>query len=198
MKKRTLWLMLFIVFLSSCESVKTDTGIGVYQEIQRIFNPSEINDLRVVVDFFDEIVCEVEGVEKNNVLEAYGKYFKRIEMSTDTNVDIRINYQKQRALYQKIDSLTFNQIWKKKSSQSKITGKFEYIILNSKGKYVKFLHELGKSKPWVKDYVERFELAGDLLPSMVWYVLRHHEQFDMTDKRIRLLIAVHYLSLNEK
>ncbi|MEZ4888271.1 MAG: hypothetical protein R3E32_26310 [Chitinophagales bacterium] len=197
MKKGCLLLIVFVLLIG-CETIKMDRDIGAYGEIQSVFNQAEINDLRIILNFFDDVVCKSENVEKSNVLEAYEKYFKRMdETSTDMNVDIRIDGQRQQNLFQKIGSPTFNQIWTKSLQNSKKSVAFEAIELNSKGKYLKFLHEFGKNKPWVNAYYEKFNLSLSLSPSMIWDILRHHEKFDMTDERTKLVIAIHYLSLNE-
>ena len=60
--------------------------------------------------------------------------------------------------------------------------------------------ELGKNNPEVKNYADRLIEAGDF-ESVGWLqqsIYKNPEEFDLDDPNIQLLIAIHYLTLNDQ
>ena len=72
-------------------------------------------------------------------------------------------------------------------------------MLNLDGKYFKFLQELAKEYERVdKYYVTQIGSVGSLLyPPAIAEILMKYEYYNLSDDRIRLLIAIHYIILNK-
>ena len=76
----------------------------------------------------------------------------------------------------------------------------KHIEYRRDGKYMDFLKELGKEYEMVKNYREDFGLAGGISVSMSRDILMIKEdyQYDLNDVRLQLVIAIHYLTMNDK
>ncbi|WP_299625196.1 hypothetical protein [uncultured Tenacibaculum sp.] len=111
-----------------------------------------------------------------------------------------IDFKKQYEVYKQINSNTFNEIWLFQQSlpirERKDT--LKYLGFNHSGKYIHFLNEYGKENKAVKDYVNNFNIASDLGPSMISQVIMNYKTFQIEDIKSKLLIAIHYLTLNDQ
>ncbi|UXX79492.1 hypothetical protein N7E81_19275 [Reichenbachiella carrageenanivorans] len=116
---------------------------------------------------------------------------------------MNISYPKQTTeLYDNISSSTFQELWgfgelSTFDVQSNSRVKYKDIGLNYQSKYVDFLKELSREYPVINNYYESFVEAGDISPAMISIVTKH-QSFELSDVRIRLVIAVHCLTMNDK
>ena len=113
----------------------------------------------------------------------------------------KVDFEKQKELYNSISKSTFDEIWEFGKATYPDTG-LELKNLGSKynGKYQKFLTEFGKNNPEVKNYADRLIEAGDF-ESVGWLqqsIYKNPKEFDLEDPNIQLLIAIHYLTLNDQ
>jgi len=89
--------------------------------------------------------------------------------------------------------------------------KFKIIILlfnssvireayNSTGKYYKYLSDLGNQNPIIDKYAEKINASGDFngLDIHYWNVLNNKKHFDINNPNVQLILAIHYLSLNDQ
>ncbi len=113
-----------------------------------------------------------------------------------------INFDKQTKLYETLSPSIFSEVWSfNKSLKYNAYDSFDTLKSISyarNGKYVEFLTQIGKDYPIVASYLQSFQNAGDLSPSMVAGFLRDYDQFDLSDPKIRLIVAVHYLTSNDQ
>ena len=190
-------LISFIILVIGCQS--NPKSLRDYEEVNKIFQEKEIEDLERIVDFFNESICKSEKLENTNVLDCYELYFKRMRKAEETGiVEIQIPYQEQEKLMREIDLNSFNQIWSYGKTWRKNSDTLEVVNIKYDGKYIKFLKEFGKENIKAKNYVDRFEAVGDISPSMFADVLMNYKEYDVRDERIKLLIAIHYLTQNEQ
>lgn len=114
--------------------------------------------------------------------------------------DTKISFEEQKQLYDHIDSTTFNEIWTfswKIRSTPNSRDTLQSILWNHDGKYIRFLKEFSKDSDVVKNYYETYEKAGQISPLMISGLVIHFDKYDVSDIRMRLLIAIHYLTLND-
>ncbi|MEN8123272.1 MAG: hypothetical protein ABFS35_23245 [Bacteroidota bacterium] len=113
--------------------------------------------------------------------------------------EIGIPFENQIQMYDRIDEITFQNIWTfNKSWKPDLPGTLKSIGIKYNSKYVDFLELFGKESEVVNNYYEDLMSCGDISPTMVADVLINHAQYDIQDERIRLLIAIHYLTLNDQ
>ena len=178
---------------------KTDRGnkLGDCQLIIDVFDKSEIKDLTKIFDFFNE---QINDQHKVNLIESYKLFCERMKESEITGfMDINIPFQKQMDLYSQISENTFHQIWIFTEGGIRRQGSFypiKSILLNFNGKYSDFLKELGKENSAINHYYEIFKQIGDISPNMA-ALLTNYDIFDISDIRVQLVFAIHYLTLND-
>ena len=191
--------LITILFLINF-SAKSQERLNDNSTIKTVFNEIEIKDLETILNFFDNKICETENINKSNILECYSSFFERMAKSENAgSIEFRIPFNEQENIYKLINQTTFDEIWifgknwKRETNQT-----FKYLSYNLNGKYVKFLEKLGIENKVIKTYIESLYAAGDISPSMFANVLMGYKNYDITNSQIRLMIAIHYLTLNDQ
>ncbi len=170
--------------------------------INSIFNKTESQDLQRILDFFENSICINENIKKENINECYKKFFERIkgESEKDGNIYLKISFNEQQRVYEQINNSTFGEIWKfeKNLPQNSSADTLKYITYKYESKYINYLKELGKTYKVIESYKESFLNAGDMSPIMFANVIMGYENYNTEDIRIKLFIAIHYLTLNDQ
>jgi hypothetical protein len=163
-----------------------------------IFNETEVRELNSILDFFTGQICNQEMPDVNSCFKEYlGNLFKDFDYGKE--FELNISFEEQMKLYYEISDSTFNEIWSfERSPQRRSSDSIRYLQYNSKGKYFSFLKELATQYKHVKDYYATHQAAGDLSPSMAGNVLYNYDDYNYDDVRIRLFIAIHFLTLNDQ
>jgi hypothetical protein len=195
---KQLLILTFILTLISCS--RTDEKLGDNQTVKSIFDNSEIQDLEKILTFFEHQICKTENISPDNALICYESFFSRMDKAEESgDIDIQIPFENQIELYNQIDTSTFNQLWTINWSwKFGALDSLKSITFNYKGKYARFLESFGTENKIIKDYYESFQAAGDISPNMVIRLLKMYKDYDTKDIRIRLLVAMHYLTMNDQ
>ncbi|WP_346860149.1 hypothetical protein [uncultured Draconibacterium sp.] len=197
MKHLTLILTMF--FVLSCTTQKS-RDLSNDNLITMTFSATEINDLVIIQDFFDNCIGLAENEKQDNIDKVYFDFFQQnSDITKATDLKIPIDFEKQKGLYNQIDKKTFEDIWSidrfiKRDSNDTLKN----VGLNRHGKYFEFLKLLGGQDSTINKYYNTLEVAGDISPSMVADLAINHEKYDIKDPKVRLVIAIHYLTLNDK
>jgi len=189
--KKILILGIFIIF-SSCKSQYSTS------ELRHNFTIDQIRDLNKISDFFKSQICPTDNsnfkdcykIIPHEYLEAYGSGFW-------TN----INYDSQKELYSEISDSTFSEIWTFcKASYPDSGMEIKSICPIYNGKYQMYLSEYGNKNEKIKKYVKRLQELGDFGTYDINYrnILHDKKNFDLNDPNIQLILAIHYLSLNDQ
>lgn len=181
----------------SCSHSSND--LSENKTFQKVFTASEINDLQRLFDFFNESICE--GVN-SNLDRCYELYLKQIREERDTvsgAFKINLSYDEQKSVYEQLTDSTFNQIWWfGKAFFFNPPDTMKYIYFNTQGKYLEFLKLMGEEDRVIKGYAEGVENSGgDIPPSLVAGVLMNYEYYNLSDIRVKFIVAVHYITLND-
>ena len=170
--------------------------------INSVFNEIESQDLQKILDFFENSICASENIKKENINDCYKKFFKRLkqESEKDGNIYLKIPIDKQLKVYKNLKGSTFNEIWElgKSFPLNSTSDTLKYYSFKFDGKYIEYLKELGKTYKVINDYTESFMDAGDMSPTMWVNVLMDYENYNINDIRVKLFIAIHYLTLNDQ
>jgi len=192
MKKRVIIGIGFLLLFISCNTKYSLT------ELNKNFSTEQITDLNKITKFFKSQVC---SDNKSNFKKCFEKIpFDKLQ-AEGKGVWSYINFKEQRNLYTQISKSTFNEIWmfgKVTYYPSKITGKSICSVYN--GKYQKYLIDLGKKNPFIAKYAKRLIASGDFnsFDLQYWDILKNENYFDLNDPNIQLILAIHYLSLNDQ
>ena len=167
-------------------------------ELNDNFTTEQISDLNKISDFFKNQIClNMDSDFKNCYERIPHEYLEATGSGFWTNID----FEKQKELYGQISKSTFNEIWMFCKSTEYKTGKeIKSLCTNSTGKYYKYLSDLGNKNPRIAKYAERINASGDYngLDIQYWNVLNDKKHFDLNNPNIQLILAIHYLSLNDQ
>ena len=196
------FIIVFLLIFSGCTH-DTEKKLNSYLTVTDCFTPEEIKDLTKLLDFFNEQICISEGIDKKEIIKCYDSFMKRmIETAEAGSLEVKIPFAKQQEMYHQISDSFLNQIWVFGKSRISWDSPDTLIHIDYKrdGKYMEFLKELGKEYEMVKNYREDFVSAGGISPSMSRDILMIKEdyQYDLNDVRLQLVIAIHYLTMNDK
>ena len=171
--RKTIIFIFGIIILQlnfSCKSQYSAT------ELNKNFTAEQIADLKKITDFFKTETCGNMDFAKcykqtnHDSLQAEGKGFWT-----------KIDFEKQKELYEQISKSTFNEIWMFcESTFYPSETKAKSLCANATGKYQKFLADLGKTNPRIAKYAERIQASGDFngLDIQYWEVLKNKKYFD--------------------
>ena len=196
------FVIVFLLILSGC-TYDTGKKLNSFSTVTDCFTREEIKDLAKLLDFFNGQICVSEGIDKKEIIKCYDSFIQRmIETAEAGSLDAQIPFSLQKEIYNQISDSLFNRIWVFGRSRIKWgePDTLKHIGYRRDSKYMEFLEELGKEYEMVKNYRETFTLAGDISPSMSRDILMIKEdyQYDLNDVRLQLVIAIHYLTMNDK
>ncbi|MFB6320886.1 hypothetical protein [Saccharicrinis sp. FJH54] len=196
MKKILLIAYCFLII--SCSNTKKD-DLKSNVTIREAFNDQEIKDLTMMMNFFEDQVVSLSNNKYPNREEYLKKYLTQLANNAENEgLFLNISFKKQKEMYSQISDSTFNQIWtigKYWEFQSPDT--LKYLFYNSKGDYIRFMNLLSEDDNLIRNYYEAFISSKNMSPTMIANVLMRYEELDISDIRIRLFIAVHYLTIND-
>ncbi|MDP3352955.1 MAG: hypothetical protein Q8S44_04370 [Flavobacteriaceae bacterium] len=121
-------------------------------------------------------------------------------MKTENEFNPRVNFEQQLEMYKQIDKSTFNKIWyfQKSWPHKEQKDTLKNISFRPENKYFEFLEKCGKDNKAVNYYSDTFKASGDISPSMNASLIMQYELYDISDIRTKLIIAIHYLTLNDQ
>ena len=176
----------------SCKSQYSAT------ELNKNFTAEQIADLNKITKFFKSEMClHMDSDFKTCYERTPHEYLEATVNGFWTNID----FEKQKELYKEIEKSTFNEIWMFcESTYYPSETKAKDLCAVTKGKYIKYLIDLGKTNQRIAKYVERIQGSGDFNGFDIQYreVLKNKKYFDLNDPNIQLILAIHYLSLNDQ
>lgn len=191
-KSLLLFGILILQLNSSCKTHYSTT------ELENSFTPEQISDLIKIRNFFKEEMCFYTD---NDFKTCYEQTPHEYLQATGSGFWTNIDFEKQRKLYDEISQSTFDEIWtfcETTYYPNKIKAKS--ICSAYDGKYQRYLLDLGKRNPRIAKYAKRIQGSGDFsgLHIQFWEVLENKKAFDLNDPNIQLILAIHYLSLNDQ
>jgi len=194
MKKTILFILVIILsqFNFSCKSQYS------VNELNKSFSNEEIADLNKIVDFFKNEMCLYTNSDFKN---CYKRIPHEYLEATGNPFWININFEKQRKLYNQISKSTFNKIWMFCKTRNYTNGlESKSICAISNGEYYNYLKNIGNKNPRIAKYAEQINASGDFLSMNFhyWNILKLKKYFDLNDPNIQLILAIHYLSLNDQ
>jgi len=196
--KKIIYIIITTILISCTSSEKLELKSN--KSISETFNESEIKDLQIILNFFNEQICDSKKLNNDSLNKCYEKYCSEIksEMNLKGGFNPKIDYKKQLELYEKINKENFNKIWKiGKSYNLRTKENFKDLELNYNGKYLDFLKKYGEENKTIHSYYESIKNSGDISPSTSAILILNYKLFEPSDIRSKLIIAIHYLTLND-
>ena len=165
--------------------------------INDCFNNNEIQDLTEILRFFENQIAI--PTDSKSIIDSYESFFENLKPETELeNIDINISFEDQEKFFSGLDPYLFNEIWyydKVFNPRKKDT--VESIHYNRNGKYLEFLIAVSQKDKSIEEYFEDFTSGGDISPEVLAYSMLDFKKYDLNSERIRLIIAINYLTYNE-
>lgn len=193
--RKTIILVFGVIILQlnlSCKSQYSTT------ELNKNFTSEQVADLDKITEFFKSEMClHLDSDFKTCFERTPHEYLE----ATGNPFWMNIDFEKQKKLYSQISQTTFNEIWSFGKASYPDSGlELKSIGAVYNGKYQKFLSDFGNHNKAIKKYGERIAEAGDFVSLYLtyWQILKYKKDFNLNDPNIQLIIAIHYLSLNDQ
>lgn len=144
---------LFLIF--SCQK---ENNSRTSPELTQIFNEQEIKDIKILVNYFEEEIQELNS----NIDSAYVDFIRSYE-DLVLSKKMKFDYDKLLTVFDTIDKNTFDEIWQFNKSvyhrQSNDT--LKSIGIAYEKKYHNYLDLLGKKNEKYKEYAKHTSFSGD-------------------------------------
>jgi len=167
---------------------------------KKTFSVTEIQDIQLLFDFFNESICS--DSKNQELTNCYKEFFKRMEKTEETgDFQLNIPFDRQKDIYQRFSDSTFSEIWsfaRNWGYRDAPQDTFRSVYFNPNGKYLAFLKRTGRTNKVIKNYYELLVVAGYITPSILAIVLLNYDNFDINDVRVKFIVAIHYLTLNDQ
>ncbi|MFD2824536.1 hypothetical protein ACFS5M_12710 [Lacinutrix iliipiscaria] len=191
--RKTLTLIFGIIILQlsfSCKSQYSTT------ELKNNFTTEQISDLNKITEFFKNQMCL--GME-SDFKTCYERTPHEYLEATGSGFWNNIDFDKQKELYNEISESTFDEIWAFCKSIYPESGTELKSLCPVNGKYISYLIELGKTNTAIAKYADRVSAAGDFNELYLNYsnILNNKKDFNLNDPNVQLILAIHYLSIND-
>lgn len=194
------WVLLLVAVLPFQGCQKSDVSeLAQNQTVKTVFSPGEIQDLEKILDFFETQICDLANVSRDSLYNCYQAFFKTVGKAQTTGVIyVPIPYAAQQQMYKELKGGGFNEIWMLGIGLNKANGEtIERMRLNPDGKWMKFLDELSRQVTIMDAYTKSFREERAMSSLMIENVLYNYHLYNMHDVRMRLFVAIHYLTLND-
>lgn len=195
---KQLLLIALIIGLTNC--TVSQSKLSDNKTFRKTFSESEIQDLQLLFDFFNESICSDPNTE--DLTDCYKEFFNKLEKSEETgDIHLDIPFDKQMKVYKRFSNSTFNEIWTfavRWEYGDAIQDSHRTVHFNPNGKYLEFLKKTGKDEKVIKQYYESIQATGDIPPSLIAGLLVNFDQYNIKDIRVRFIVAIHYLTLNDR
>ena len=193
-----------LLLLTGCggnrQTDTTEYKLNSNSTVTDYFSREEIKVLAKLLDFFNEQICLSRDIDKKRMIDCHDSYNERMfEMAIEGYFDLKISCEKQHEIFNQICDSLYYQIWYFDKDFRRNSPNF-WASYNSDGKYLKFLDELGKECEMIKKCCEDLRAAGDISPTWVaeFMMIKKGYNYDLTDIRLQLVVALHYLTWNDR
>lgn len=195
---------IFYIILMFCQSCSHHNQL----QSNKTFNEQETKELMELLHKFDAEICHIEHVDDKQIFDCYQSFFERMEKCIiDPSLKSGISETAYQQIVETLSPNLRDEIWIRgisieqqkipnSDSQEIFRDTFPSTIVNTQGKYFQYLqNEVAKIDFRIEGYVEYLDRAGCIAPNLVVDVFKNHSQYNIKDEGVRLLLAIHYLTL---
>lgn len=199
------YLIIFGLFIGLANYSVGQTTLADNETFQETFTAAELEDLQLLFDFYNSSICTQQNSNDLNV--CYAEFFNRMEKAKEAeNFELAIPIDRQKEVYKSFQDSTFYRIWSFKTTQEynfrdsiPLKGVFKTVFFAHGNKYMEFLSRTADDYEIIAFYYDSILAEGGLIgPGLFASVLLDHDKYDLEDIRIRFIVAMHYLTLNDQ
>ncbi len=190
----------FLLFLLGIAlRLSAQTSLGDDPLLSEYYSDRELEDLGVLVSFFDDYVVHQTGESDRQA--AYGSFNK--QQAAANLVSLNIPLDTVRAMFARVNLPVWNSIWNYSSvgvyrSRDSLRLIVPIIDLKLHDAYWQFLLALAKTDEQIGKYTKTIQLSGSLSPILqgLYFNQFYDYPVDFTRAANRLVAAVHYLTFH--
>jgi hypothetical protein len=192
---RLIIISIILILFTGCNLNQTSSS-DYGQSMYSIFNEDEITELDKIYNFFTTHICNGSN---HSIEQCYLLFMERIYLQRESGeINVNIPFDLQDSLFAQIDSNLFYQIWTFHHPIRPIEAQhLEFIELNIDGKILPYMKLLSEEYDIFKVFYDDFQAAHDLSPTSIADLIIQYKRFQLNDKKVRLIIAIFYLTINQ-
>jgi len=199
------YLIIFGLFIGLVNYSVGQTVLADNETFQETFTTAELEDLQLLFDFFNSSMCSQQNSDDLNA--CYTEFFNRMEKTIESkNFELDIPIDQQKEVYQAFRDSTFYRIWSFGETQEynfhdsiPLQGVFKTVFFAHGDKYMEFLRRTADDYEIIAFYYDSILAEGGLIgPGLFASVLIDHDKYNLEDIRLRFIVAIHYLTLNDQ
>ncbi|MEL7248864.1 MAG: hypothetical protein AAFO03_10610 [Bacteroidota bacterium] len=184
------YVIILMLLLAAC---KTTSSIE-----SSIFTKAETAKLNTIIDLFESTICQEGTKDYEQCYTTFGERFFDTQKNSYFEETFTQTFHDR--LSEELGEDLFKEIWfHTTAGQGPIskqdTPSATVIEVSPREKYAQFLKEVAEDHESIGAYESRLQTMGSISPTMVANVYQNLNEFDLADKRIRLILAVHYITL---
>ncbi|NOQ73171.1 MAG: hypothetical protein GQ574_14285 [Crocinitomix sp.] len=188
---KVLPLVLYALILLTFSSCKDTDNRLISKDpmVLAFFTVEEAKELQLIHDFFIDQICPTGDENNANGASCLTQFMQdnKIAATTTGAIDIPIEHTQKVEFLKQLSPALFNKIWTEHYE-------FGYLEHDNEKTYMHFLYELGYYNDLIKEYSEECMSRGGVNGFASSLILNQPDEFDMTDCKQRLLIAIHYFT----
>lgn len=195
---------ILLILLIVCQHLQSQSNdISDIKTISKCFGTDYQTNLLIVLDFFDNYIM-TKYPQKENLKESYIEYFEEINKANsfeEIGKAIHIDSAIIKELLFKVDPSFIHNFWtcgliRKYSPRNDRKDLFFGCSINASDEIICFLKSIGKKYKFLQYYYERFIFMMDIEPRLIYGFHKNYKEYDFDKADIRLLTAIHYITLN--
>jgi hypothetical protein len=112
----------------------------------------------------------------------------------------KVDFQKQKEMYNLISKTTFNEIWNiTLMKKFKDSTEYKSLTPNLEGKYLTYLKDVGIKNKYISKYAKMTYSIGDFesMSLLQNHIYNNPKDLDLNDINVQILISIHYLTQND-
>lgn len=184
----TLTACLFFTFLfTSCYQSRIANQPISNEEKEIITKKTDLSKYDKLIEFYKSSICEAEpeGISFYNCMQSY---FIQVNQKSESQV-LNMALAEQDFMLSKLDAEVLKKIW--------LTPNFPIQLeINRNNEYFEILTQLSSEIPTIKSY-QKSLVNSKSIPRNFTEKLKALDSIHFEDKRLQLIIAAHYFTLNK-
>jgi len=171
--------------------------------IMKHFSKKDTSTLKEILIYFEKYV-KIFSDSNTSIDICYVNYCEHLKNNSEQgSLILGFPYQEEFIFLNTLDERSFNKIWFFTRSYRLEKGIKVYyfpqtIDMSYKSPYMNLLRDIATQNPNLSYYYENYQRAGTMNSELINFVLTNYNEFNFTRTEERLMLAVHYLTVNSR
>ncbi|HAA20467.1 MAG TPA: hypothetical protein DCP28_17530, partial [Cytophagales bacterium] len=184
--------------ISNCTPPATNP-VAEATGMAEIFTENELEDLQAMLQLFETQQCALLEESATDLADCYHAFAVAVVNGQPGTDYLPISYEAQHITFGDFHSGTLATFWNNQMLMraDDPNKQIMTLVYQPEGKIQTYLDLLGEEYILIKQYADTFRNIHTITPKMEEDVLRNLKVFNLADIRVRVFLAVHFLTLND-